>query len=122
MSRLLKTKYGFVLLEVILSLAILSIGITLILSSFSTYLKAVRTVKNYNLALSLLEEKAEAIELNPKDFLKEKRGIFEEEPDFSWSVTPLKDRGTSLVKIILAVSWKEEGEEKEIDLITYITT
>lgn len=131
-----KNKKGFLLFEVMVTVAILSLGLTLILRSFTTSLSAARTSQNYMLACLLLEEKMweleEEAESTKKITTEPSRGEFaaSNEKDkwkerFSWEIVceDLQDEEgeeTSLDKATVNVAWKEGGRKREVHLTTYL--
>jgi len=131
-----RNKKGFLLFEVMVTVAILSLGLTLILRSFTTSLSAARISQNYMLACLLLEEKMweleEEAESTKKITTEPSRGEFatSNEKDkwrerFSWEIAceDLLDEEreeTSLDKVTVTVAWKEGRRERKVCLPTYL--
>ena len=127
---------GFLLFEVMVTVAILSLGLTLILRSFTTSLGAIRTSQNYMLACLLLEEKMweleEEAESTKKITTEPSRGEFTASNGkdkwrerFSWETACedlLDEEGeeTSLDKVTVTVAWRESRSQKSVWLTTYL--
>ncbi len=139
--------FGFMLLEVMVAMAILSIGIVTVLQSFSSALRAARTGYNSTIATFLAQSKI--LELEKEDSLAKESlsGDFGKEyPGFRWeleassveldSLIPenLRDRsrGEEVHKegeetkppinlVNLTVSWVERGVKEEVEFVTYMT-
>lgn len=111
------TLTGFVLLEVILSLTILGLGLTLILGSFITGLKALGISRDYTKATFLLTQKIGELEERAQELYPTKiEGVFEEEPKFTWKVEIKRVSTIDLKEIRVIVEW----EKGKIDLMTYL--
>lgn len=111
------TSTGFVLLEVMLSLSILSLGLIFILTSFTTALKAVRITRDYTKATLLLAQKIGELEDIQQELYPTKiEGVFEEEPKFTWKAEIKKVSGIDLKEVRVIVEW----EKGIVDLITYL--
>lgn len=129
-------RVGFLLFEVMVTVAILSLGLVLILRSFTTSLAAVRTSQEYMWACLLVEEKIgeleEESEVTRKVTTTPSRGEFTltSEKDrwrekFRWEIATkgLRDEEgeeTPLDKVTVTVAWKEGGREREVRLTTYL--
>ncbi len=134
--RYAQRKTGFLLFEVMVTVAILSLGLTLILRSFTTSLQAARTSQDYMRACLLLEEKLweleEEAEATRKLTTRPSRGNFlaSNERDrwrrkFSWQIftEDLRDeegKDTYLDKVKVTVAWKEGRGERKAWLTTYL--
>lgn len=82
-------KSGFVLLEVLVSVIILTIGLTAVLGAFSTSVNILVTSEKYQTALHLAQQKLHQIMTTPVDELRDwGRGDFgDKHPDFRWEYT-----------------------------------
>ena len=112
-------KKAFILLELMLAVAILSIGLLSLTNIFSISLNAARAAENYFTASLLLEEKIEEIQREVAEGMGE--GEFEDYPHFSWQseVTPYEEiKGLWIIK--LTVSWRERGDETEESILKYL--
>ncbi|MBU0700229.1 prepilin-type N-terminal cleavage/methylation domain-containing protein [bacterium] len=107
--RLSEINNGFILLEVMIALAILSSGLILILSSFSVSLMAVRNCEDYTRAAFLLQEKISELEENPSTGSLD--GGFEDEEGFRWKAGIKDAGGLGLKEIKVTVEWKNGTAE-----------
>ena len=114
---------GFTLIEIMVSVSILSIGLIVILQGFTSSLNVLRVCQN-NLEASLFaEEKMAELEINIKQdkevFLKGLTGIIQENNlEFQWSIslTP-ETEYEDLNKVLTTISWKE-GKRKGINSLS----
>jgi len=105
---------GFLLLEMMVSVSILSFGIILILNSFIRPIRAMELSKDYFRAGLLLEQKMfELYNTDVQEGISE--GVFSDfNRKFSWDME-MGER-----EIDLRVLWKERGEERELAVSTYL--
>ncbi len=122
---------GFTLLEVIVALAILSIGVTAILELFSGGLRLGRVSQEYTRAMNFASLKMEEIATQNTVEEGEDEGEFDD--TFRWKVGVEKvdilpgDKGTEfkppaeLYHIRVSILWKSGAKEKSASLETYKT-
>ncbi len=122
----LRSKQGFTLIEVMLSVAILSLGFTLILQGFSQALNTLRISQN-NLKTSLLaESKLAEMQINARESqdallgnLNEK--ILLDNIEFYWTAkVTLDEVDENLNKTVTTLSWGEGKRKGAISVATYI--
>jgi type II secretion system protein I len=118
---------SFSLLEVIITVAILSIAIVSIFRAFTTVLSTLKLSQNMTLACFLAEDKLWEIEQRQRDNVKPLEASGSEtiqEREFKWDYTTEKDSSglANLNKLVFIVSWQEKrrGEEQYI-INTYLT-
>ncbi len=118
-------KLGSILLEVLLSVAILSISITLIIQSMMTSLRATVASNEYTTALSLLENKMS--DLIAKGTIA--AGLSQEgnlpapyqQYQYSLKTQKLDDRNQKNInKVHLQISWLSGQNKRKIVLETYL--
>ncbi|MFH0924480.1 MAG: type II secretion system minor pseudopilin GspI [bacterium] len=112
---------GFTLLEVMVSMAIISIVFVRVLISQSEGLKTIDHLKIKSKAVSLAKQKIEEIKLS--DFPEIDSEIDQQEEGdkwFLWTKMVEKTSIDGLRKITLIVSWFEGKSKEEIFLSTYI--
>ena len=96
------TKRGFTLIEIMVSIGILSFGLILILQGFTQSLNVLRICRN-NLKITLLaEEKITEIQIKVK-----------QDKDLAFQ---------DLNKVMTTVSWKEGRRKGAVPLVTYLRT
>ena len=111
---------GFLLLEVMISVAILSIGTLLILNSFMKPLRAIEFSRDYFKAGLLLEEKMlELYNSNVKTGLS--GGVFSSfDNKFSWSLNVIKLEEDACNEVDLRILWHGKDREQDLSASTYI--
>lgn len=118
---------GFLLLEVTLTVAVLSVGIVLVLQAFRTSLQAIRRVEDLTLATWLAQGKLAEVSLLTQEARKLEEipleGDFPENPPFHWKIEEIrlegKDPSDRLVPVRLIV-FKEEETGEGADEITVV--
>jgi general secretion pathway protein I len=117
---------GFTLLEIVIALAILSLGLISAIEVFSNDLRMVLASKEYTQALTHAQELIEELNLNPPVEGTE-AGEF---PDgYKWQrlITPYapdKEESSSSVKIFevkVIVSWSSGNKTRDVELTTLRT-
>lgn len=108
---------GFTLIEVLVSLVVVTAGLTIIAQGFLTGGRASVASQNDTLATMLAESKMAELEAGILSMQTSASGTFEpERPDHSWSLEPESTDTTGLVKMTLTVTWKERNEERSFVL------
>ena len=120
-----KWRQGSVLVEVLVSVVIMSVSLTLIMESFVASLKATAFNKQYTQALGILENRLEVLTRNnhvdePIDLkIPDQQGSekYAVTGSFDPAVKGLpKDLGT----LDLGVTWDFWGKKKEVSLTTFL--
>ena len=121
-----RKKQGFTLIEVMLSVAILSLGFTLVLQGFSQSLNTLRISKN-NLKASLLAEvKLAEMQINARegqDVLLEdlNQKILLDNIEFVWAAkVTLDEEDENLNKTAATLSWVEGRRKGATSVVTYL--
>ncbi len=111
---------GFLLLEIMMSVSILSIGVLLILNSFVKLIKATELSEDYFRAGLLLEEKlTEVYNGYAKEGLS--KGEFKDPSNrFSWELYLAKSEDDSCREVSLKVLWREKDKEEDLSVSTCI--
>lgn len=119
-----KFKIGFLLLEVMVAISLLSVGLVLVLRTFSTSLQTLRTSQNYTQAVLRLEEKVWELEEKAREFEilpAERDGTFgDEDEKFKWELQTTKLEDIVLHEATLLVRWQEGRRGKSVSLVTYL--
>lgn len=116
---------AFSLLEVLISVAILSTAIVVILRSFTSSLSSVRFSQNITMACFLAKNKLWEIEQKYKSdnsHLKDTGSEIIQDKNFSWKYEINDAEIQGLKQLKFTVSWKEKAREKEysMDFSTYL--
>jgi len=119
----MKNKKSFLLFEVVLTIAILSLGLVFVVRSISLSMKVARAAFDYSQAVNLAYEKMFDLELKSQiDNLGfgSDEGVFLDSDNFSWkySIEPLEDETLGIV--VLDISWKEGARTGGFEVATYI--
>ena len=113
------TKRGFTLLEVLISIVILTIGVVSIIWAFNTGMFASTDIENVDLALNLAQERMEYIKDTGYAFTGDTKASVSGFSAFQRqaTVTMLQP---NLKQIDVTVYWQMKGSETSITLTTYI--
>ena len=119
---------GFTLIEIMISVAILSFGLILILQGFTHSLNILRISENNLQATLLAEEKMAQLQIDAKNseygFLTDFNGESQiDNIEFRWqtSITPDEEH-EDLNELLTIVSWKEGKRKGTVPVITYLRT
>lgn len=122
---------GFTLLEVLVAIAILGIGLTIVIELFSGGLRLGRISGEYTKAMNYAKMKIEEIMIKPKMVEGMEEGRLDE--DFRWQVVVKKEDLLSVenqldfkppvdfFKIQVNIFWKSGVRERSIHLESYKT-
>ncbi len=126
------------LLEVLVSVMVMTVGLMAVLGAFSTSTKIIKTSQKYQLALTLAQQKMFEIMNTPEEDRKEgDRGDFGDKyPDIKWDYDVEEESSEYLIDdssilmepekfetITLTVSYEEKGQTiTPITLVTYETS
>ena len=119
---------GFLLLEVMLTVGILSVGLVFVSRALSTSMRAAKAASNYSRAIDFVCEKAGLIELMPEEYVlgedrrKEENGAFASDKDFRWYYVLEKFDEYNVSMLEVDVSWKEGRSEGSAGAVTYVRT
>lgn len=129
---------GFTLIEVIVSLAIIGVGIVAVLQLFSGGLRSIKVSDDYLRAAILAQNKMKELEIK-YSYFKSDEGGFEEDERYHWSLkvedydlTELypqfesneDEKKSSLFladKVTLEVFWKTEHGQRKMEIVTIKT-
>ena len=116
-------KEGFTLIEIVVTLAILSLALPALLRSFSEAAKGQALAENRTTALYLLKFQMATIEAEGYPDIGEENGEFGEDSRFRWhsevqDVESEEIEGLRLVTV--TVTWQERGKERTISTSTYL--
>ena len=114
---------GFTLIEIVVTLAILSLALPTLLRSFTEAAKGQALAENRTTALYLLKFRMAEIEAEGYPDIGEEEGEFGEDSRFRWhsdiqDVDSEEIEGLRLVTV--TVTWQERGKERVISTSTYL--
>jgi general secretion pathway protein I len=122
---------GFTLIEVVVAIAILSVGLTVIIELFAGGLRLARVSEEYTKAVNYGRIKMEEIAVKPKMEEGSEEGKFDE--TFRWQVgvkkvdvLPIEKKPdfevpVELFQIQVKVTWKSGSKERSTSVETYKT-
>ncbi len=110
---------GYMLLEVILALGILSGALCAIISSLGGCLAASRSVQNSTRVVMLLANKSAEFRLDRSQDVLDQEGVFEEAEGFGWRRALEKTDSAGLWRQTITVSWTERGQPATDSLVEY---
>ncbi len=117
----MRDKKGFMLLELMVSMAILSTGLLAVTRSFISSLGASDYSRQYTLACILTEEKLNELEQSTDLFEETEHGSFEEPySKFSWKSEIKQSSNESLKHVTVTTFWKDKGKQKKVRLSTLL--
>lgn len=125
-NTIIKNNKGFLLVEVLVTVVILSVGLTLIARSLMTGINSLEVIKQYTTGYSLLEDKLWYLE--NKYFidagLKLEEKLSQPYQDFKYTLETenIKDEsGKGLLnKVLVSVNWPTKNNRREIAIVTYL--
>ncbi len=121
MKSLLKKQNGFTLLEIVVALAISAIALPMLLKAFSDGTKRYSLIENRTTAIYLLRLKMAEIEMNGYSALASEEGDFGADSRFKWASEVVNTDIDGLKEVTVIISWQERGQEKSIQLSTYMS-
>lgn len=113
---------GFSLLELVIAIAVLSVGIVAVLEAFSFSARVVGLSGDIINASFLAEDKMQELDS------KETKGLINKEPTevkdvtgkFSWGYTLNLDRDLNLYRADLEINWQRAKRKEKLTLNTYL--
>ncbi len=114
----MRNNKGFTLLEVMLSLSIISISLMVIIHSFSLAISVKNSVNNYSKAIFLSEKKLSEIKLSGSDKMENNGKFLEPFERFNWQIKADRTNFSDLAKIDLIIEWTQQGKLKNFQVST----
>ena len=120
-----RNEKGFTLLEILVSMTILSGAILALVQMFSGSVNQAAQADRYLNGVYLAQQKFSQLELD--DFESEiTEGTFENQETYSWQLevlpheSPLnnEEAGITIQKISVRVFWEDRNQEKEVELVS----
>lgn len=114
---------GFLLLETLLTVLILTVGLTLVVRSFSGSIASMGISHDYTRAMLLLEEKMWELEVAGAITPGLSSGRFEDADHivaFRWELLASSCTPLDLCETTLTVSWTRGGRSRAVSVVTYL--
>lgn len=121
----IKNNKALLLFEVVLTIAVLSLGLVFIIRSISICMRIAKTSFYYSQAVNLAYEKAFELELISQEGglgFCFSEGKFRNNEDFNWKYSVRKLEDINLGKLILEIYWKERATQRGFHIETYVRT
>jgi len=112
------SRNGFTLLEIIITMVILSLGILVLSQAFSMGMLASRDVENVDLALNIAQAKME--EIRNTSFSNNGSSGPTNDSNFSNFTTTITVTGTDPKQVGVTVAWNVQGGSTSVALTTLI--
>jgi type II secretory pathway pseudopilin PulG len=111
-------KAGFLLLEVLVSITLISVGLVYSIRSLSASSRAIETAAQFLRSVSLLEDKL--WDLEAKGTIKKgtDSGQFARDQKYSWNVDAEEDKDLPINVVTLKVEWIGESRRQRVSLQT----
>ncbi|MFH1062883.1 MAG: type II secretion system protein [Candidatus Omnitrophota bacterium] len=113
-----KNQKGFTLLEVMLSLAIISISLMVIIYSFSQAITAKAAVSNYTKAMFLSQKKLFDLSFSNLRTVENQGQFLEPFEQFKWQIKTDRTNFSNLAKVDLIIEWQQQGKSKNLQVST----
>ena len=122
MPRLLLKNKGFSLIELVISVGILSVGILTVIQALSSAARATGLSCDIIEAVFLAEDQMQQLEFKEKESLLniEPKETSSSKDKFQWKYDLSLDPDLKLYKLNLSVSWNRLNRREAVTLITYL--
>jgi len=115
---------GYLMLEVVASIAVIAVGLVMILRSFSYSLRASKTAQEYFESVNIAEQELCAIEVEEKIeggvVVSEYSGQVEDKPFLMRSKISRISDDDALNEVSVAVNWKNKHRDESVVAGTYV--
>jgi len=111
---------GFTLLEIVVALTFAAVFLPALLQAFSRGTKNHSLIENRTTALYLLRLRMSEMEMLGNLTVGSEEGEFGTNSRFRWTSEVAETDTEKLYEVAVTVYWQERGEEKSVQLITYI--
>jgi len=115
-----KDQRGFTLLEVVVALTIAAVALPALLRAFSEGTKKQSLIENKTTALYLLKLRMSEMEMVGEIEEGSEEGEFGTNSRFTWTSNVSESDVEGLYEVVVNVNWQERGQEKSVELTTYI--
>lgn len=115
-----KPNKGFLLLEVLVSVTLITAGLVYVVRSFSSSSRAIGTATNYLKAVGMLEGKLFDLEVLGAVDEGDDDGKFEDDPTFGWKSSVGRHKELPLNSVNVSVGWGRTPQRQEISAFTYM--
>ncbi|MEE8359413.1 MAG: prepilin-type N-terminal cleavage/methylation domain-containing protein [Candidatus Omnitrophota bacterium] len=113
-----KRRGGFLLLEVLVSITVISVGLVYIIRSFSNSSRAIETAAYYLKAISLIEERLWDLEAQKGVERGRDSGRFESDARYSWKTKIEEAEDLPVNSVGIEVEWDGLTRKQRVSLKT----
>jgi Tfp pilus assembly protein PilV len=110
---------GFLLLEVLLAIFLLSLSVFVLIEGLSRCIAAARSVQSYSISGILLANKSYEFRTERPNDILEQNGTFPDYPGYAWSRTFQGTDTEGLWEQDITVSWYERGQVASDSIVEY---
>jgi type II secretory pathway pseudopilin PulG len=115
-----KNRAGFLLLEVLVSITVISVGLVYIIRSFSSSSRAIETAAHFLQSVSFIEEKLWDLEAMNGIERGRDSGVFERDDRYSWKTEVEEAEEIPINLVNLKVEWDGPRRRQRVSLETYM--
>ena len=112
-------EHGFLLLEVLLALFILTISVFTLIQGLSLCVAAARSVQSYSVSEMLLANQSYVFHTERGTDILNQEGTFDDYPGYTWSRKLEQTDTEGLWKQVLTVFWHERGQVASDSVVEY---
>ncbi len=117
----IKKRLGFLLLEVLASITLISVGLAYISRSFSTSTRAIETATRFLESVSLVEEKMWELEAKGVVDKGKSDGRFKQDKAYKWEVEAKGlEEEVPINRVVLKVEWEGPQRRQRVSVETYL--
>lgn len=113
-----KRRSGFLLLEVLVSITVISVGLVYIVRSFSSSSRAIETAAHFLKAVSLIEERLWDLEAQSGVERGSDSGRFESDDLFSWKTEIEEAKDIPVNTVNIEIEWDGLVRKQRVSLET----
>ena len=120
LRKALNDKFGFLLLEVLVSITVITVGLVYVVRSFSSSTRAIVTGTRFLKSVSLAEEKLWEIEAKGTIEKGRDEGRFKEDEGYRWKIEA-EGLGDIPINVVnLKVEWEGPQKKQRVSIETYM--
>lgn len=115
-----RLRRGFTLLEILVTVVIISVGIVAVTRAFNKGLEAYNDIENVDLALNIARARMETVKISAFDDLEDMPAASDSNfPDFTVAAE-VSDKTEHLKEVKVIVAWAAPGGSANVSLTTFV--
>ncbi|HAH86268.1 MAG TPA: hypothetical protein DCL60_02740 [Armatimonadetes bacterium] len=111
---------GLTLLEMVVALAILSVGIVGVLQAYSSAMAANRVAESQSAAADLASSVASELDRQASLESGQLSGEFQDCRGYSWTADIESPDNNGMARVVITVSWKTGSVERDFGMVAYL--